>query len=116
MLLVEDDAWLRAVLATLLADEGYAVLQAGSGPQGCRLAQEHQPDAIVLDLGLPWRSGLSVLDDLRHDERTRRTPVLLMTGSPDLAREAAVDGRPVQVHKPLDVEDLLARLEQCRAA
>ena len=114
VLLVEDDAWLRSLLAAVLADEGYAVLEAGSGRQGCRMAREQGPDAILLDLGLPWRSGLEVLKDLRGDERTGRTPVLLMTGSIDLAHEAAADGAPVQIPKPLDLENLLARLDECR--
>ena len=54
VLLVDDDAWLRSVLAELLADEGYDVREADSGSQALRQIREQCPDGVVLDVVLPW--------------------------------------------------------------
>jgi hypothetical protein len=86
VLLVDDNAWLRPVLAELLAGEGYEVCEADSGSQALQQIREQCPDVVVLDVVLPWGSGLAVLDVLRADERTRRLPIILMrlvsVGSP----------------------------------
>lgn len=70
VLLVEDDGWLRPLLAELLADEGYRVIEVADGADVARLAAEQPPDAIVLDLRLPRKSGLEVLAELRANPAT----------------------------------------------
>ncbi len=66
VLLVEDDAALREVMAECLATDNYAVIQATGGDDAMRLAQLNGPDVILLDLAMPHRSGLDVLHALKR--------------------------------------------------
>jgi DNA-binding response OmpR family regulator len=50
VLVVEDDPWIRSLMADLLAGEGYAVVQASDGKAGLEMAEESDPDVILLDL------------------------------------------------------------------
>jgi CheY-like chemotaxis protein len=108
-MVVDDDGWLRSLLAELLSQDGYRVLQASTGLDVMRRVHTEHPDVLVLDVGLPWRSGLAVLDALRADEQTRRLPVVLISGNTGL-EQAARSGRTVAFRKPLDLEALLAHV------
>ena len=110
VVVVEDDEWLRPLLADLLSDEGYRVLEAGSGLEGLYRIEQDLPDLVVLDVGLPWRSGLAVLEDLRAHQRTRGVPVFLVSGSVDLVETQQAKRATAAFHKPLDVEALLAKI------
>jgi CheY-like chemotaxis protein len=116
VLVVDDDSWVRTVLAELFLDEGYKVLQAYSGPDALRLALERKPDVIVLDLHLPGIDGIEVLRGLRAAERTSLTPVIVVTGSADGATRAMLNQREQRadgvVEKPLDVGLLFSQVEQ----
>ncbi len=100
--MIEADPGLRSVLADVLAEEGYGILRARGGADGLRIAQEHRPDAILLDLGLTIGPGLELLERLRAGEATRYVPVVAMTGGPP----EAVAGREPQpdsvLPKPFD--------------
>lgn len=111
VLLVEDDAALGADLKSRLQRAGYAVDWARDGIEADDLGTVEDYDAVVLDLGLPRRSGLEVLRNWRA--RGRRLPVLILT-----ARDAwheKVDGFKAgaddYLGKPFHVEELLARLQ-----
>lgn len=111
ILLVEDDLTLIGRLKPLLQQAGYAVEEAHDGIDGEFLGNEEPFDAVILDLGLPGRSGLEVLRNWRA--AGRRMPVLVLT-----ARDAwheRVDGLKAgaddYLGKPFHVEELLARLE-----
>lgn len=110
VLVVDDDAWLRPVVAELLADEGYDVLEADSGPEALQTIREECPDVVVLDVGLPWRSGISVLDEVRADERTRRLPIILISGEVDLVQSGQAHRAAAALHKPVDLGVLLSKL------
>lgn len=110
VLVVDDDAWLRPVVAELLADEGYDVLEADSGPEALQTIREECPDVVVLDVGLPWRSGISVLDEVRADERTRRLPIILISGEVDLVQAGQAHRAAAALHKPVDLGVLLSKL------
>jgi CheY-like chemotaxis protein len=110
VLLVDDDAWLRPVLAELLADEGYEVGEAESGSQALQQIREQCPDVVVLDVVLPSGSGLAVLDELRADERTRRLPIILVSGEVDLIDTGQARRASAALHKPLDIGALLSKV------
>jgi len=78
LLLVEDDQTLVDYIKPRLRRAGFAVETASDGVDAEFLATEEAFDLIVLDLGLPKRSGLEVLSSLR--ERQILTPVLILTG------------------------------------
>ena len=77
LLVVEDDPDLNRQLVTALSDAGYAVDTAFDGEEGHFLGDTEPYDAIVLDLGLPKKDGLSVLEQWRRDQR--KMPVLILT-------------------------------------
>jgi DNA-binding response OmpR family regulator len=112
VLIADDDVWMREMLTMLLADEGYRPLEAGSGPETVDVARERQPDIIVLDVCLPGRSGLSVLEDLRQQTSTRDIPVLLMSGAINLRETGHMSDADGAFHKPLDFSAFLAKVEE----
>ncbi len=110
ILLVEDDRQLSAMLATLLADEGYRVEVAGDGQAGLHLGLTHRYRALILDRGLPVRDGLEVLRILRSNGVV--TPALVLTARGSLAdRVEGLDaGAEDYLVKPFEVGELLARI------
>jgi CheY-like chemotaxis protein len=80
VLVVDDDPVQREVVAAILADEGYAVEQAGTGEDCLAAARAAPPDVVVLDLFLPGIDGAAVLAELRRDEHLAATRVVVTTG------------------------------------
>jgi len=116
VLVVDDDQWLRPLLGTWLAEEGYDVLEADSGPEALKQVRDEHPDLVVLDANLPQRSGLAVLEDLANDEPTSNLPVILVSGSVDLKESAQAHLADAALHKPLDLEELLLHIARSLAA
>jgi two-component system OmpR family response regulator len=110
ILLVEDDATLRAQLRTALVEAAYVVDEADNGRDAHFLGDTEPFDAVVLDLGLPQLDGLSVLRRWRDAGRT--LPVLILTAR-DAWNEkvAGIDaGADDYLTKPFHMEELLARV------
>ncbi|WP_240151523.1 MULTISPECIES: response regulator [Oleiagrimonas] len=81
VMVVDDSSTIRAVLAKLLIQDGYAVLPVESGEQALELARSERPALIFLDIVLPGMNGFMVLRTLRHDERTRDIPIVMISGN-----------------------------------
>lgn len=79
VLVAEDDRDLQEVLWLNLRLAGLSVLTAADGDTALRLAREHSPDVIVLDVMMPGRSGMAVLQALRSDPVLREVPVVMVT-------------------------------------
>src|SRR5437868_615869 len=109
-LLVEDDATMAALTQQVLKQEGFAVDIAKTGNDAQTLAFVNEYDAIVLDLALPDRNGLSVLQALRKEGKT--VPVIVLTGSDDSATTVrALDaGADDYLTKPIVIEEFRARM------
>ncbi len=110
VLVVDDEPQLRRALERALKLEGYDVSLAADGEEALTSVGSSQPDAIVLDVLMPKRDGLSVARELRA--RGDRTPILMLT-----ARDAVQDrvdgldaGADDYVVKPFALEELLARV------
>jgi two-component system OmpR family response regulator len=110
LLVVEDDKDLNRQIATALAEAGYVVDRALDGEEGWFLGDTEPYDAVVLDLGLPRKDGISVLCEWR--KAGRAMPVLILT-----ARDRWSDkvqgfdaGADDYVAKPFHMEEILARL------
>ena len=110
LLLVEDDAQLSKRLKASLKQAGFAVDVAENGLDAEHAGMEIDYDIVVLDLGLPQKSGIEVLQQWRN--KNRKTPVIILT-----ARDAwyeRVDGFKAgaddYLGKPFHVEELLARI------
>ena len=109
-LLVEDDATMALLTKQVLEQEGFAVDHATTGNDAQTLAFVNDYDAIVLDLALPDRNGLTVLQALRKEGRS--TPVIVLTGTNDPATTVrALDaGADDYLTKPIVIEEFRARM------
>ncbi len=84
VLVIEDDIILRKAIVTALKDAEFDISEALDGDEGLRKAISEKPDLILLDLILPKKSGWSVLDDLKKNDKVKDIPVLVLTVVPAL--------------------------------
>lgn len=110
ILVVEDNHDLAFGLRTILEFEGHDVQVAEDGPSGLRLAQETEPDLVILDIMLPEKSGFEVLRDLRSGGD--KMPILILTARSE-ERDVVLgfdSGADDYVTKPFSTLELLARV------
>ena len=115
-LVVEDEDELLAYLADLLASNDYLVTRARNGVEAMvalATPTNHIPDVVLLDLGLPLESGVSVLSFLRNVLQSG-APVVVLTGHNDPDEEAATTelGVSAYLRKPAGAEELLRAIEE----
>lgn len=108
VLVVDDNGDAAQTLALLLQSGGHVVMVASDGPSALARAEEHPPDVVLLDLGLPGMDGYQVARHLRANPRTRAARIAAMTGygqPGDRARTLAA-GFDDHLVKPVAMEDL----------
>ena len=108
VLVADDDADLRELIAFTLTQAGYFVIKAGDGPAAVRLFQAEAPDLVVLDVNMPGLSGFQVCEAIRRDSRV---PVMMLTvrgEEEDLVRALGL-GADDYLTKPFSPRTLLAR-------
>ena len=110
VLVAEDEKKIAAFIRKALKEEGFTVDVTGNGDEAYLLATTQSYDAIVLDIMLPGRDGLSILRHLR--ERHNTVPVLILTarGELDERLEGLSVGADDYITKPFFVEELIARI------
>jgi DNA-binding response OmpR family regulator len=79
ILIVEDDRFLRELIARKLRNEGYEVLEAVDGEEGLKRIKEERPDLVLLDLILPGIDGFEVLAKAKEDPDTAQIPVIILS-------------------------------------
>jgi heavy metal response regulator len=110
-LIIEDDRAIADFIARGLREAGFAVDVAGNGNDGLEAALTQQPDIAVVDLMLPGRDGLSIIEELRKQGRT--TPVLILSAKSrvdDRVRGLQAGGDDY-LTKPFAFAELLARVQ-----
>lgn len=109
ILIVEDEASLRRFLVPTLGAQGYQVLTAATASEGTTLARSHNPDLVLLDLGLPDADGLTVLQEMRS---WSRRPILIISARhQEREKVRALDlGADDYLTKPFGAAELLARI------
>ena len=115
VLVIEDDPWTRTITTALLAGEGFAVVEAKNGEEGLNKAREHAPDAVLLDLALPTKSGLDVLRELKRDGSTEDIPVIIVSAYATLMNEHDAQQAAGVIQKPFDYDDLVGQVERATA-
>lgn len=109
VLIVDDDLATIRVLKTSLQIEGYEVLDTNSAIEGLRLAYQHHPELVILDIMMPEMDGIEVCKRLRQ---MSDVPILMLTAKPD--EQAVLDafnaGADDYVIKPFRPKELIARV------
>jgi PAS domain S-box-containing protein len=121
VLVADDEAAVRRLVATMLRRGGYRVLEAADGAEAVDLALREQPALALLDIRMPRMTGIEALHALRGDPATRRVPVVMMTAHAAAASDArgalaaADPGFAALLSKPFSLDDLLAAVERALA-
>jgi DNA-binding response OmpR family regulator len=117
VVVVDDDADIRDLVAMKLSNAGYAVTVETNGEAGLATAMSVRPDLVVLDWMMPGLSGIDVCRALRDDPRTSETAVLLLTAraqEEDIERGFAA-GADDYLVKPFSVRELAERVDSLLA-
>ena len=111
ILVVEDDPTFAQVLRDLVEELHYDSIHAGTARSALEMARSHRPDAVLLDIGLPDESGLSVLEQLKRDPATRHLPIHVVSG--DDYRQTALElGAVGYALKPVAREELASAVHR----
>ena len=108
VLLVDDDAPLRALLRATLSNDEFDIREVGSAERARDVIRFWQPGIVLLDVGLPGLDGLSFCAELARSEEQADTAVILLTGEEISDTAARMAGAKAVVHKPFSPLDLLA--------
>ena len=113
VLVVEDNDMNMQLVEYLLEEGGYQIVKAASGEDALSIARSGEPvDLILMDIHLPGIDGLSVVREMKTDDRTKAIPILALTahamrGDRDRFLEAGCDG---YISKPIDVKTFLTSI------
>ena len=112
VLLVEDDESVRQLVRVSLQMNDYDVVEAKDGLEGLLFLDLHHPDAVVLDLMMPDVGGERMLAQLRATMETKRVPVVIITGKPEVAPEVVgLVGKENFFPKPFDPDAVVGRVK-----
>jgi CheY-like chemotaxis protein len=108
VLVIDDDPKARELAKAMLGQESFLVRTAAGGVSGLTQADADPPDVIVLDVQMPGMDGYEVCRVLRHGEKTRRIPIVMLTACDDVSlnRQAFAAGAQMCVTKPFRREAL----------
>jgi adenylate cyclase len=111
VLVVDDDALVRSLLAKTLEKEGYRIISAGNGVEALALAREYRPQAITLDVLMPQMDGWGALKELKADAGLRDIPVIMVSVLNERGMAIPL-GATDFVTKPIDRQRLAAILRE----
>ncbi|MEA2639494.1 MAG: hypothetical protein QOF51_888 [Chloroflexota bacterium] len=114
VLIADDDAFTRLLLETTLESRpAWQVLSARDGPEALKMAQDHRPNIMLLDLRMPGMDGITLCQRIKADQSLSGTAVIMLTGAKDYESEAAAHeaGADGFVTKPFSPAALLKMLD-----
>ncbi|MEX2245105.1 MAG: EAL domain-containing protein [Dehalococcoidia bacterium] len=113
ILVVDDEASVRALFARTLRDAGYAVLEATDGIEAIELLDSHGVALVLLDSTMPRLGGLGVIRELRRRPATRTLPIILVTAKAELEDRVLglAAGADDYLAKPVALDELQARVQ-----
>jgi DNA-binding response OmpR family regulator len=115
VLIVEDDGEIRKLLADFLKGKGYSVTEAEDGREASAVMLSEKFDIILMDMMLPYKSGETLIAELKEDTASERskTPVIVISAKSklDTRLEVLRMGADDYIIKPFDLEEVLVRIE-----
>jgi len=114
VLVVEDEADIRELLADTLADAGYQVVQATDGGEGLTCALTKNPDVVLLDVMMPVLDGFQVLEQLKGNAGTSKLPVIMVSarGQEAEVQKALQAGAFAYIIKPWLANEVEAKVRE----
>ena len=114
ILIVEDNEKNMKLVRDILEHKGYTTLQAATGGEGVRLAREHTPDLILMDIQLPDIDGITALGLIRKDSALDAVPVLAVSASvmPEDQHKIVTSGFDAYITKPISLKPFIATIER----
>ena len=115
MLIVDDDPFIRKLIATTLEDVAEFVLhEAGDGAEALEVAEREQPAIVFLDVDMPRLDGISACRRLREDERTANAVIVMLTAAhgDNVERRSEEAGADLFLTKPFSPLDLLRLVDR----
>jgi CheY-like chemotaxis protein len=115
ILLAEDDRFLRRACETKLKQRGFEVRVALDGDEALALVRERIPDLLLLDLLMPKRDGLSVLEALKADRATSAIPVVILSNSSrdfDMRTASTLGAVDYWIKSNLSLQEICDRVER----
>ena len=114
ILIVEDNEKNMKLARDILRAKGYAVLEAVNGLDGVRLALEHRPDLVLMDIQLPEINGIEAFGRIRANAATARVPVVAFTASVTAGDRSRIGdaGFDAFLSKPIQLKDFLETIRR----
>lgn len=114
ILVVDDEAHIRAALTAALESEGYTVEQAENGKIGVEKCKSFRPDLAILDVRMPVMDGHMASIEIRYDESLKNVKFMFLSANADEDSKDYAFGHGAEAYltKPFKVDDLLARVEK----
>ncbi|SFS82917.1 response regulator [Mucilaginibacter polytrichastri] len=111
ILILDDDQQILDVVSFLLIDSGYDVQTLDSGEQIFSIIEQFHPDLVLMDVMLANMDGRVICKDLKEFEGTNGIPIILISGTHDLAESLHQIGAPNDfLSKPFDIDVLLSKI------
>jgi CheY-like chemotaxis protein len=109
ILVIDDTADLRNLIATVLSNFGFNVREASNGQLGLQMIREDKPDLVICDVNMPGMDGYETLSTLRESTNDAAIPFILMTGlvSRDGFRRGMASGADDYLNKPFTPDELI---------
>src|SRR5690606_15355320 len=111
VLVVDDEADVRALLSDLLTEEGYKVRTADTAAKAVAEIEKQLPDLVMMDVQLPDQDGIALLRQLKKEHSELEMIVMTAFGGSSTAIKAMEHGAYDYVTKPFEIDDLLATLK-----
>src|SRR5262244_3298982 len=114
ILVVEDNELNMKLFHDLLASRGLIIVQTGDGVDALKLARQHKPDLIIMDIQLPGVSGLEVTKWIKEDDALKAIPIIAVTAFAMTADNERIrkGGCDAYLSKPMSVVDFFKTIEQ----
>jgi two-component system, OmpR family, alkaline phosphatase synthesis response regulator PhoP len=110
ILFADDDLEIQRIVNTILSKEGFEVIPAHNGAEALSLAEEKNPDLIILDYLMPVMDGIEACRVLKTNPKTQRIPVIMITAYAVEKENSLTAGAVDFIAKPLDKIDLMLRI------
>lgn len=113
ILVVDDEKDLLDLIEYNLKKEGFDVLKAENGEEGIKIAKEHKPDLVLMDIMMPKMDGMEAVEKIRADEELKSIPIIFLTARSDEKTEVEGlnKGGDDYITKPISTTKLISRIK-----